>query len=79
MKKILAIIFLVSGINSLKCVLIKSQKGKVREVIVKNEYILYPSSMKINRCNGNYNNINNPYSRVFVPNAIKILLQKRLI
>ena len=55
--KILAIIFLVSSVNSLKCVLIKNQECKVREVIVNNEYMLYPFSMKINKCNGNCNNI----------------------
>ena len=37
MKKILAIIFSVSSVNSLKCVLIKNQECKVREVIVNNE------------------------------------------
>ena len=33
--------------------------------------MLYPFSMKINRCNRNCNNINNPYSRVCVPNVAK--------
>ena len=61
MKKILAIIFLVSSVNSLKCVLIKNQECKVRELIANNEYMLYPFSMKINRCNANCNNIKNPY------------------
>ena len=31
----------------------------------------YPYSIKVNRCNGNCNNINNPYSRVCIPNIIK--------
>ena len=43
MKKILAMIFLASSVNSLKCVLIKNQECKVREVIVNNESILYHS------------------------------------
>ena len=75
-KKILAIIFLVSNVNLLKCVLIKNQERKVREGIVNNEYMFYPYSMKINRCNGNCNNINNPYSRVCVPNVIKNIIAK---
>ena len=78
-KKILAIIFLVSNVNSLKYVLIKNQECKVREVIINNNYKLYPFSLKVNRCNGNCNNISNPYSRVCVPNVAKILLQKSLI
>ena len=32
--------------------------------------MLYPFSIKVNRCNGNCNNISNPYSKVCVPNAI---------
>ena len=38
-KKMLAIMFLVSNINSLKYVLIKNQDCKVREVIINNDYM----------------------------------------
>ena len=38
--------------------------------------MLYPFSIKVNRCNGNCNNISNPYSRVCVPNAIKNITAK---
>ena len=76
MKKILAIIFLVSSVNSLKCVLIKNQECKVRDVIVNNEYMFYPFSLKINRCNGICNSSNNPYSRVCVPNVVKNITAK---
>ena len=62
-KKILAIIYLVSSVNSLKCVLVKNQECKVKEVTINNEYMLYPFSVKVNRCNGNCNNISNPNSR----------------
>ena len=33
--------------------------------------MLYPFSIKVNRCNGNCNNINNPYSRVCIPDIVK--------
>ena len=36
-KKILAIIFLVSNVNSLKCILIKNQECKVIEVLINKE------------------------------------------
>ena len=62
-------IFLVSSVNSLKCS-IKNQECKVREVIINNEYMIYPFSIKVNRCNGNRNNISNPYSRVCVSNVV---------
>ena len=76
MKKIVAIIFLVSCVNSLKCVLIKNQECKAREVIVNNEYMLYPYSIKVNKCTGNCSNINNPCYRVCVPNVIKNITAK---
>ena len=72
-------VFLASSVNLLKCVLIKNQECKAREVIINNEYMIYPFSIKINRCNRNCNNISNSYSRVCVPNVLKILLQKYLI
>ena len=62
---------LLSGVNSLKYVLTKTRECKTREVIINNEYMTYPYSIKVNRCNGNCNNINNPYARVCVPNIIK--------
>ena len=75
-KKILAIIFLVSNVNSLKCISTKNQECKPREVILNNEYMLYPFSIKVNRYNGNCINISNPYSRVCVPNFVKNITAK---
>ena len=75
-RKILAITFLVSNVNSLKCVLMKSQECKVREAIINNEYMIYPFSIKVNRCNGNFNNDNNPSSTVCIPNVIKNITEK---
>ena len=74
--KKLAIIFLVSNVNSLICVLMKNQECKMREVIMNNDYMLYPFSIKVNRCYGNCNNISNPYHRVCVPNVIKNITAK---
>ena len=68
--------FNVLSVNSLKCVLTKNQECKVREVIINNDYMLYPFITKVNRCNGNCNNISNPYSRVCVPNVVKNITAK---
>ena len=54
----------------------EKQECKVREVIIKNEHMIYPFSIKVHRCNGNCNNISNPYSRVYVPNVIKNITAK---
>ena len=47
------VIFLISSVNSLnaiplKCVLIKNQECKIREVVVNNKYMTYPYSIKVN-------------------------------
>ena len=38
--------------------------------------MLYPFSIKVNRCNGNCNNISHPYSRVCVSNVVKNITEK---
>ena len=67
---------LLSSVSYLKRVLLKSQECKVREVIINNKNMTYLYSIKVNRCNGNYNNITNPYARVCVPNIMKNITLK---
>ena len=67
---------LISTVNllnttPLKCISIKNQECKEREIIINNEYMNYPYNIKVNRCNGNCNNISNPYSRVCIPDIVK--------
>ena len=71
--------FNVLSVNSSECISMKNQECKPKEVIINNKHMLYPFSIKVNKCSGNCNNISNPYSRVCVPNVVKILLQKCLI
>ena len=62
--------------NALRCVSMKNQKYKVRQEIINidsNNPIFYPFSVKINRCSGNCNNINDPYARICVPDIVKNL------
>ena len=54
----------------------KNQKCKLRPEIVdinSNNPIFYPFSIKINKCSGNCNNINDPYARICVPDTVKDL------
>ena len=54
----------------------KNQEFKTRPQVINinsNNPIFYPFSIKINKCSGNCNNINNPYSKIFVPDVIKDL------
>ena len=71
-------LFLSSLISTtpLSCISIKNQECKVRPEIINvnsNNPIFYPSSIKINKCSGNCNNINNPSAEICVPDVIKDL------
>ena len=62
--------------NALECVSIKNQASIVRPEIINinsNNPIFYPFSVKINKCSGNCNNINDPYARICVPDTVKNL------
>ena len=66
----------LSNINSLECVSMKNQECKVRPQIVdinSNNSIFCPFSIKINKCSGNCNNINDPYAKICVPDTVKDL------
>ena len=54
----------------------KNRECKVRPEIINinsNNLMFYPFSIKVNKCNGNCNNINDPYARICVPDVIKDL------
>ena len=54
----------------------KNQECKVKPEIIdvsSNNPIFYPFSVKINRCSGNGNSINDPYARICVPDNVKNL------
>ena len=62
--------------NALSCISIKNQKCKTRPQVINidsNNPLFYPFSIKINKCSGNCNNINNPYAKICVPDVIKDL------
>ena len=62
--------------TSLNCISMKNQECKVRPEIINvnsNNPIFYPFSIKINKCSGNCNNINDPYARICVPDIVKNL------
>ena len=77
-KKIFCIgsLFLSSLVSTtpLSCISIKIKNVR-REIvdINSNNPIFYPFSIKINKCSGSCNNINNPYAKICVPDVIKDL------
>ena len=63
---IVAVTFLISNVlsvNSLECVSLNNQKCKATPKIIDtnaNEPVFYPYSIKVTKCSGSCNNINNP-------------------
>ena len=51
-----------------------NQECKIRTKIAdinNNEPTFYPCSIKINKCSGSCNSINDPYAKLFVPDGVK--------
>ena len=64
--------------NSLECVSMNSQECKIRPEIINlntNEPVFYPYNIKINKCKGSCNTINDPYAKICVPDTIKTQCQ----
>ena len=60
--------------TSLTCISMNNQPCKARPQIVNvnsNNPIFYPFSIKISKCSGNCNNINDPYLKICVPDVVK--------
>ena len=61
--------------NALDCISMKNRECKVRPEIINvnsNNPMFYPFSIKVNRCSGNCNDINDPYARICVSDIVKI-------
>ena len=66
--------FDLSNVNSLECVSMNNQECKIKTEIINlntDEPMFYPYSIKINRCKGSCNTINNPYAKRCVPDQIQ--------
>ena len=62
------------SVNSLECVSMNNQKCKTGTKIVNinnNEPVFYPFSIKVNKCSGSCNNIDDPYAKLCVPDIVK--------
>ena len=63
-----------SNANSLQCDSMNNQECRIRTKIINtnnNETVFYRFSIKINKCSGSCNNINNPYAKMCVPDVVK--------
>ena len=72
----LTILSFFTNVSSLSRISMKNKPCKARPQIVNvnsDNPIFYPFSIKTNKCSGNCNNINDPYSKICVPDIIKNL------
>ena len=64
----------VLSVNPLKCFSMNNQECKVRPKVINinsNEPLFYPYSVKISKCSGSCNNINDPYAKLCAPDSVK--------
>ena len=64
----------LSNVNPLECVSINNQECKIRTEIINintNEPMFYLYRIKINKCKGSCNAINDPHAKICVPDEIK--------
>ena len=73
--------FNLSNVTSLECISMNNQECKITEIInlKTNERMIYPYSIKINKCKGSCNTVNDPYAKICVPDNIKSQMSKYLI
>ena len=58
----------------LSCISVSNQQCKARPEIIdvnSNNPVFYPFSIKTSKCRGNCNNINDPYTKICVPDVVK--------
>ena len=59
----------LSNVDPLKCVSMKNQERKIKPEIVNinsDEPTFYPYSVKISKCSGSCNYINDPYAKTYI-------------
>ena len=60
--------------KTLECVSVVNEKCMARPKIIKtnaNEPVFYPLSIKVNKCSGDCNMINDPMAKLCVPDVVK--------
>ena len=70
----LTIILHFTNVIPLNCISMKNQECKTKQQVINinsNNPIFYPFIIKMNKCSGNCNNINNPYAKSCVPDIMK--------
>ena len=69
-------LFNILKVNALECVSVVNQKWMPRPKILDvnegvGEALFYPYNVLVNKCSGSGNTLDNPMSKIYVPNFIK--------
>ena len=68
---ILVLMSMSLAITSKNCLLLKNQEYKIRKVIVDNDYMTFTYKIKVDKCVGSCNDVENPYFKVCLPDVVK--------
>ena len=71
--------FNVANAIPLKCVSINNKECWVRSAMIKinyNEPLFHPCSVLVNKCSSSYNDINNRYAKLCIPDVVKAWILK---
>ena len=68
---ILFLMTVSSAMTIKNCLLLKNQKCKVRKGIADNDSMTFPYKIKVDRCLGSCNDVENPYFKVCLPDIVK--------
>ena len=60
-----------SSLTSKNCLLLKNQECKVRKVILDNDCMTFPYKIRVGKCVGSCNDVENPYFKVCLPDIVK--------
>ena len=78
-KKVFVVAMTFFTCNSLKCISLNNLEYEIRPKIINinsDEPSSYPFSNEINKWSGSYNNINDPYGKLCVPDVVKNINDK---
>ena len=67
-------LFSILKVKTLECVSVINEKCMTRPKIINlnaDELVFYPLSIKVNKCGGDCNNINDPMAKLCVPDVVK--------
>ena len=73
-KKMFVVTMFLFSCSALKCVSMNNHECRIRPEIINinsKESIFYPYSIKVNKCSGSCNNINDPYLKLCVSDVVK--------